>query len=320
MTPMPLRIVRGPHDLARATGPTAVAIGNFDGVHLGHRAVLEQLVAGAGSLLPTVVCFEPTPQEHFAASAAGRGRAPPARLSRLRDKVVQMQPLGVRQLVTLRFDAGLAAMSPDAFVRQVLVEGLDARQVLVGGDFRYGRGRAGDLASLQAAGRELGFEVVVATTLELGGARVSSTRVRAALAAGELDESAALLGRAYALCGRVRRGRALGRELGYPTANLALHRRAVPLGGIFAVRVRGADATPRDGVASLGTRPTVEGAGELLLEVHLFDFDGDLYGRQLEVEFVARLRDEQRFEDLGALKAQMAEDEAAARTLLGSKD
>jgi riboflavin kinase / FMN adenylyltransferase len=307
-----MQLIRGPHDIDRADGPTALTIGNFDGVHLGHQAVIAEVVAWAEDegLVSTALCFEPTAQEYFG------GRSAPARMMRLRDKVMHLGPLGLAQLVVLRFDAQLATLTPEAFVERILIQGLDVKAVLIGADFRFGRGRAGDLLRLEQLGDEHGFEVAAAPMVTDGDERISSTRVRAALAHGDLAGAAQLLGRPYAICGRVRKGQALGRELGYPTANLALHPGVLPLSGIFAVRVNGAGPGQLEGVASLGTRPTVDAGGEPLLEVHLFDFDGDLYGRRLEVEFVARLRDEERFDDLGALRRQMDQDSAAARKLL----
>jgi riboflavin kinase/FMN adenylyltransferase len=310
-----MRLIRGPHDLGRATGPTALTIGNFDGVHRGHQAVIREVVAWAADegLTSTAVCFEPTPQEFFAGSSA------PGRLMRLREKVLHLEPLGLEQLVVLRFDASLAALTPEEFVSRVLIQGLDVRALLIGADFRFGRGRSGDLLRLEQLGEEHGFEVAAAPTVTDGDERISSTRVRAALTHGHLEEAERLLGRPYAICGRVQAGEALGRELGYPTANLALHRQVLPLGGIFAVRVNGAGPDPVGGVASLGTRPTVASDGQPLLEVHLFDFDEELYGRQLEVEFVAWIRDEERFSDLNALRTQMDEDAATARKLLRAR-
>jgi len=309
-----MRLIRGPHDIASARRPAALTIGNFDGVHRGHQAVVSEVVAWAEDegLVPTALCFEPTPQEYFAGGSA------PARLMRLREKYKQLAPLGLAQLVVLRFDATLAALTPEAFVERILVQGLGARAVLIGADFRFGRGRAGDLLKMGQLGARFGFEVAAAPTVNDGDERISSTRVRLALNTGDMEEAARLLGRPFAITGRVRRGQALGRSLGYPTANLALHRAVVPLAGIFAVRVRvrGAGRAPMPGVASLGTRPTVTEAGEQLLEVHLFDFEGDLYGRQMEVEFVARLRDEEQFADLDALRQRMDEDAAMARKLL----
>ena len=227
--------------------------------------------------------------------------------------------LGVERLIVLRFDAALQHLSPEDFIAKVLREGLDARHVVVGEGFRFGCRRAGSLDTLIAAGPRQGFEVIAVPSVTAGGTRVSSTRVRTALGAGDLEGAARLLGRPYALTGRVIYGSQLGRRLGYPTANLRLHRKVAPLGGVFAVTVRGVDGeAPLAAVASLGTRPTV-GGGETLLEVHLFDFDGDLYGRRLAVDFFAKLRDEEKFPSLEALVEQMHADAARARKILAAR-
>lgn len=309
-----MQLIRGPSVLNRGglrprEGGAAVTIGNFDGVHLGHRAVLQALRAAGPGLPATVVCFEPTPREHLDPARA------PARLTRLAEKCGPLAAAGCDQLVMLKFDAALAALEPTEFIARVLVAGLGARVVVVGGDFRFGRGRAGDLDLLTREGRRHGYTVAAAPSFELDGTRISSTRVRAALGAGDLDGAARLLGRRYGFAGRVVRGDALGRELGWPTANLPLHRARSPLGGVFLARVHGATARPEWGAASIGTRPTVAGR-DLRCEVHLLDFAGDLYGRRIEVELVARLRDETDLGSLAALKAQIARDVEQARTML----
>ena len=306
-----MQIVRGLHNLLPAHRGSALTIGNYDGVHRGHQAVLASLRERAAALrvATTVVIFEPTPQEYFGGASA------PARLMRLRDKLVALGEQGVERVLCLRFDRALAALSAETFIERVLVQGLGARHVVVGADFRFGSGRAGDPSMLAAAGLRSGFSVAAAPTFVLDGERVSSTAVRRALAAGDCEHAGRLLGRLYRICGRVVGGRRLGRALGYPTANMAIGRRVCPLHGIFAVRVAGAGAGWLPGVASLGTRPTV-GGGPLLLEAHLFDSDAALYGRRLEVEFVAKLRDEERFESTEALTVQMRRDEAQARAKL----
>jgi riboflavin kinase/FMN adenylyltransferase len=308
-----MQIVRGLHNLRPEHRGSAVTIGNYDGVHRGHQAVIEVLRARAAKLgvAATVVTFEPTPQEYFGGPNA------PSRLLRLRDKLLALREHGVERVLCLRFDRALAALSAEDFVERVLVTGLAARHVVVGADFRFGRGRTGDLATLSEAGARHGFGVEAAPTFYLDGERVSSTAVRRALAAGDLDLARRLLGRPYRICGRVVQGTRLGRVLGYPTANIRLGRRVCPLHGIFAVRVAGANGGWLPGVASLGTRPTM-GGGELLLEAHLFDFEADLYGRRLDVEFVARLRDEEKFPDTEALVAQMRRDETQARAILAA--
>lgn len=289
----------------------AVAIGNFDGVHLGHQAILAALGArGRESRLATaVVCFEPQPKEYFARDAA------PARLMRLRDKAERIAETGVDELRVLRFDAALAGLAAEEFIERVLVRALRARQVVIGEGFRFGQGRGGDVEILRRAGRARGFDVLAVPPRIAGGAPVSSTRVRSAIAAGRLDEAKALLGRDYRISGRVAAGLKLGRTLGFPTANLRLLRRVSPVAGIYAVRVSGAGLDRRAGVASVGTRPTVGGT-EWLLEVHLFDYAGTLYGERLDVDFIAWLREEIRFDDLDAMTDRMHDDARRARAVL----
>jgi riboflavin kinase/FMN adenylyltransferase len=288
----------------------AVAIGNFDGLHLGHQAILAALRdRGSESRLPTaVVCFEPQPKEFFQPGAA------PARLMRLRDKAEGIERAGVDELRVLRFDAKLAAFGAETFMERVLRDALGAKHVVVGEGFRFGKARGGDAETL----RQAGFAVQEVPPRMVGDAPASSTRVRAALAAGRLDEARALLGREYRISGRVIAGRRLGRELGFRTANLRLHRRVSPVAGIFAVRVSGPGLKRQPGIASVGTRPTVGGSG-WLLEAHVFDWSGELYGARLDVDFVARLRDEVRFESVAAMSAQMQEDARGARRMLGNQ-
>lgn len=290
---------------------SVVCIGAFDGLHLGHRALVGRAVARARALgVPAVALgFEPLPRELFA-----REDKPP-RLMLPHDKIVGLRAMGVEGIGLLRFNRALAAMSAEDFVRRVLVQRLAAREVWVGPGFRFGHARGGDLALLQALGAELGFAAQAIEPVLLDGERVSSTRIRAALVAGDFATAARLLGRPYAVGGRVVRGRQLGRTLGYPTANLRYGGKQPALRGIYSTWVHGVGAAPWPSVSSFGTRPTVDGI-EPLLEAHLFDFDGDLYGRRIEVEFVAHLRDEERFPDLPALVAQMRDDEAQARSIL----
>ena len=290
---------------------SVVCIGAFDGLHLGHRALVRHAVARARELgLPSVALgFEPLPREFFATAT------PPPRLTLPRQKIEGLRALGVDVIGLLRFNARLAAMTAVDFVRQVLVERLRAREVWVGPDFRFGHGRAGDLALLRELGRQHGFTADEIAPVAIDGERVSSTRIRKALASGDFAAATRLLGRPYSVGGRVVRGRQLGRTLGFPTANLRFGGKAPALSGIFATRVHGVTSAAMPSVASLGTRPTVAGT-EPLLEAHLFDFDGDLYGRHVDVEFVARLRDEETFADLPALVAQMHRDATQARALL----
>ena len=309
-----MELVRGLHHATGDARGVAVAIGNFDGVHLGHQALVRVVRARAAACgaRTVVLTFEPHPREFLDPDRA------PARLMRVAEKCSALAALGVERLHVVRFDARLQRQDPQQFVDAVLCGGLGAREVVVGEGFRFGSGRAGTVDTLRVAAAERGCAVAVVPSVLEGGARVSSTRVREALAAGDLALARRLLGRDYSLSGRVIAGERLGRQLGYATANMRLHRRRLPLAGIFAVRVHGIDAgSARPGVASLGTRPTV-GGGEPLLETHVFDYAGDLYGRRLQVEFVAKLRDEARFETLEALTAQMDRDAARARAILAA--
>jgi len=292
----------------------AVTIGNFDGLHRGHQAVLRQLHRHAARhrLVTTVMTFEPTAQEYFSPQTA------PARLQRLREKLAMLRGMEVDQVLCLRFDRKLAELSAESFVRQILVNGLDVRYLVVGDDFRFGKDRAGDFALLQKAGELRGFEVVSTGTFLEGEDRVSSTRIRQSLASGELDTAERLLGRPYRMCGRVAAGQKRGRTIGFPTANIHLHRVVSPLNGVFSVRVYGLAAEPLNGVANIGTRPTVDGSYRVL-EVHLFDFESDIYGRHLEVEFCNRLRDEMKFESFEALKQQIVADAEQARRFFSKR-
>jgi riboflavin kinase/FMN adenylyltransferase len=290
---------------------SVVCIGAFDGLHLGHRALVRHAAARARDLGVAAVAlsFEPLPREFFSE------HAPPARLTMPRDKVRSLFALDVDRVGLLRFDARLAAMTAEDFVRSVLVDRLSAKEVWVGPGFRFGQGRSGDLDALQSLGRTHGFDAAAIEPVLADGQPISSTRVRQALSAGDFVQASRLLGRSYCIGGRVVRGNALGRTLGFPTANLRFDSRKPPLNGVFATRVHGLGAHARPSVSSLGTRPTVGGT-EPLLEAHVFDFDDDIYGRCIEVEFVAKLRDEAHFSDLPALVAQMHRDAASARTLL----
>ena len=298
-----MQVIRG--FPASATQHVALTIGNFDGVHRGHQAMLRRLIEAAEDLglPPAVLTFYPPPREFFA-----RGAAPP-RLSTLRSKLEQFAASGVARVHVARFDARLAALTASEFIEAVLVRQLRTRWVLVGGDFRFGRGRTGDLALLRASART--FSVEAMPTVSVDGERVSSTAVRAALAGGELEHAARLLGRPYSITGRVAHGDKRGRHLGFPTANLPLRHKPA-LAGIFAVRVHGL-GQPRTGVASLGVRPTVTTAAKPILEVFVFDLDEALYGRRVTVEFLHKLRDEERYDDLAALTRQIRADVEQAR-------
>jgi riboflavin kinase / FMN adenylyltransferase len=291
---------------ARADGPIALTIGNFDGVHRGHQAMLMRLIEAAEDLrLPSaVLTFDPHPREFFAKDAA------PPRLSRLRQKLDVFRAYGIAMTIVARFDHRLAAMTPERFIDDVLVRRLDARWVLVGDDFRFGHARAGNLAVLRAHAST--FSVEGMRTVAVDTQRASSTAVREALAAGDLTHAAALLGRPYAISGRVAHGDKLGRDLGFPTANIPLRHRPA-LSGVFAVRVHGLGAAPRAGVASIGVRPTVKQDAKPLLEVFLLDFDETIYGRRVTVEFVHKQRDEEKYDTIDALTRQIRADVAQAR-------
>jgi riboflavin kinase/FMN adenylyltransferase len=308
-----MRVRRGFESSAGTDPGRAVAIGNFDGVHLGHQAILAVLAERGRELrLPTaVVCFEPQPKEFFAPGG------PPARLMRLRDKAERFAGAGVDEMRVLRFDARLAGLGAGEFIERVLIGSLGAKQVVIGDGFRFGKGRGGDVEALRRCGHARGFAVDAVAPRQEGGRPVSSTRVREALASGRLEEARALLGRDFRVSGRVVAGARLGRTLGFRTANMRLHRPVSPVAGIFAVRVTGAGLARHPGVASVGTRPTVGGT-EWLLETHLFDFDGELYRQRLDVDFIARLRDELRFPDLASMTEQMRQDARQARALLAS--
>ncbi len=298
--------------VAASRGRVALTIGNFDGVHRGHQAMLARLVAKSRELrVPAaVLTFDPHPREFFAPRAA------PARLTRLREKLELIEATGVERVHVARFDARLAATSAERFVEDILVRGLGARWLLVGHDFRFGARRGGDFALLEAAGARHGFALEAMPEVRLDGERVSSSAVRAALEAGNLERAERLLGRRYSISGRVAHGAKLGRSLGFPTANIVLRRRP-PLAGVYVVECCGADSGDGSrwlpGVASVGRRPTVNELAAPLLEVHLFDFDQALYGRHLKVRFLARLRAEEKYPALGALRAAIARDVAQAK-------
>jgi riboflavin kinase/FMN adenylyltransferase len=299
-----MRIVR--HEAARCA--TAIAVGSFDGVHLGHQAMLARVreEAARRALVPAALTFEPLPREFFAGDAA------PPRLSSLAEKLALLAAAGIGEAFVERFDARFAAIPAPAFAER-LARHYGARRVIVGPDFRYGAKRQGDVQALRAAGKTYGFEVEVLEAVQVDGARVSSTRVREALAAACFADAARLLGRPYAICGRVLHGAKRGRAMGFPTANVRLARPRAPLSGIFAVKCFTAATRGLEGVASLGSNPALGPGGPETLEAFLFDFSGDLYGEHLSIEFVKKLREEAAFASLEALAAQIARDCDAAR-------
>jgi riboflavin kinase/FMN adenylyltransferase len=289
---------------------SVVTIGNFDGLHLGHQALIRHCKSLAGNSRPVaLVSFEPLPQSWFM-----RARAP-ARLMSVRQKLDFLANKGIDLVWLMRFDRKLAELDPEKFTRSMLAETLDADDVVVGTDFRYGRDRKGNIRTLQESGQKYGFDLTTVETITVDTERASSTTIRECLAVGDLARAARLLGRPYRMQGRVIRGKQLGRQLGYPTANLRWAAHPSPLMGIFAVRARWDENEWRNGVASLGTRPAVGGEG-FMIEVHLFDYSGNLYGKKMEVEFVDKLRDEADFADIDELVEQIREDERLARLSL----
>jgi len=307
-----MQLIRGVTGLRGRSKGCALTIGTYDGIHLGHQALLARVSDHAKRLgtASVVLTFEPTPREYLAPAD------PPARLTSLRERWRILAPLGLDYLWLLRFGEALRNLSPEEFA-QLLVRELAPSVVVVGHDFRFARRGEATAPILAEAGQRLGFEVDVLPAVTQGGERISSSGVRAALAGSDFERARRWLGRPWSMRGRVQPGRRLGAQLGFPTANVALERRRAPVAGIFAVQVHGVGEAPRAGVASLGTRPTIGGT-EALLEAHVFDFAGDLYGREIEVEFVARLRDEARFATLDALTAQMQRDAADARRILNA--
>ena len=309
-----MELVRGLHNVSQRHQGCVLTVGNYDGVHLGHQRMIGVLKQRATELrsTATVLVFEPSSREFIDPEGA------PPRLTRWREKIVALAAQGVERLVTLRFDETMRAMTPQSFV-DLMVDGLGTRHIVVGNDFRYGCNAGGTIDSLRAAGEARGFGVEQIAPFVLDGVRVSSTAVRERLGRSDFAGAQRLLGRPYRMLGRVVHGRELGRALGFPTANLRLMRRRPPVQGIMAARVFGVAPQALTAVASLGTRPTVDGT-DMLLEVHVFDFAGDLYGREIEVEFVAKLRDEVKFDSLDALIVQMKVDAAQARDLLSKVD
>lgn len=310
-----MELIRGQHNLRPHHRGCVATIGNFDGVHLGHRAILEQLTEQAARLaLPRlVITFEPQPQEFFAGPTT-----PPARLMRLREKLLALDALGIERVLCLKFNQRLAAMPAQMFIETLLVKRLGIRYLVVGDDFRFGHRRVGDFAMLVEAGRHHGFSVANTHSYVVDGERVSSTRIRQALSQGELELATRLLGRPYCMCGRVAYGDQRGRTIGFPTANVHLHRRVTPVYGVYTVLLGGLRLKPWPGIANIGRRPTVQGTRERL-EVHLLDYSGDLYGEQVTVDFLHYLRPEQRFESLEALQRQIQQDEQTARAYFSAQ-
>ena len=314
-----MRVFRGLPN-AESRRPCALTIGNFDGVHRGHRALLEKLSAAATRLdvETAVMTFEPHPREYFAQISGDESRAP-RRIANLRDKLQSLSDCGVDRVIVEHFNGSFAAQPAEHFIQDVLVDGLHVKWLIVGDDFRFGAKRLGDLAMLQSAGQRLGFDVVALPTVTHNQARISSSAVRAALVAGDLDQTRELLGHPYAISGHVLHGRKLGRSIGFPTLNLKIAHRRPALSGIFVVKVHGLADHALPAVASLGVRPTVEDNGRVLLEVHLFDFAADCYGKLIRVEFLKKLHDEEKYDDLQSLTQAIETDARNARAYFADK-
>lgn len=305
-----MQLIRGLHNIRPEHRQCVATIGNFDGVHRGHKTILEALKQQAfeSGARVCVITFEPQPREFFQKKKA------PARLSSLREKLALLKECGVEQVLCLPFNERLQGLNADEFVLKVLVEGLDIRYLIVGDDFRYGCDRDGDFTHLENMGERHGFEVCDTRTVAFDEDRISSTRIREALRANKMDEAKHLSGRPFTMIGRVIKGQQLGRTLGFPTANIRVHRHRLPLNGVYAVKVR-VNGHRFDAVANLGIRPSVKGVNPVL-EVHMLDFKGNLYGQTLRVEFVEKIRDEQKFESLDALRAAIGNDINTARKIL----
>lgn len=310
-----MKVFRGlPNAEARA--PCALTIGNFDGVHLGHQALLACLRMAANNLKldSAVMTFEPHPREFFAELAGNPGLAP-KRIASLRDKLQSLSAAGIDRIIVEHFSASFAALSPQDFIEKVLVEGLHVRWLIVGEDFRFGAKRAGDFAMLAEAGKQFGFQVETLPTVtsSADGVRISSSAVRSALAQGDFSCAKRLLGHAYTMSGHVIHGKKLGRSIGFPTMNLRVAHKRPALSGIFVVQVHGLSDQPLPGVASLGIRPTVDDSGRVLLETHVFDYAENAYGKLIRVEFLKKLRDEEKYTDLPLLTTAIARDADQAR-------
>lgn len=301
-----VKLIRDSINIPADFPPCVLTLGNFDGVHKGHQAIISKLKQMAvQAKLPTVlITFEPQPNEFFSLNKLKT----PARLMRLREKLMALDGLGVDYVICLRFNKELAEMSAEEFVRDILLAKLNAKQILIGDDFRFGHKRQGDINLLQKLAPSYGFTAEAVDTFVSHGERVSSSRIRAALQEGDLITAEKLLGRPYGIAGKVVHGSKQGRILGFPTANVFPHRRAVPVEGIYVVRTYGLGPKPIPGVADVGNRPTMDGCGRTLLEVYLFDFDQMIYGKNIYVEFLQKLRNEERYDSLDALKIQIAKD------------
>jgi riboflavin kinase/FMN adenylyltransferase len=306
-----MQLIRGLSHLEPFKNGCVLSIGNFDGLHLGHRAVIRKLVERGKVLgLPVVIMFfEPQPLEYFLGDNA------PSRLMRLREKVIEMAKLPVDNLLIVRFNQNFANRDAEQFIEHILINTLNVKHLVIGDDFHFGKARRGNFAMLKEKGRLNGFTVEDTGSFQLGGLRISSTLIRDALVAGDLKRAEKLLGHCYSVCGRIAHGDKLGRTIGYPTANIRMHRKNTPINGVFAVTMTGIDGLEFEGVANVGTRPTLDGGSKVILETYLFDFNKEIYGRYVEVHFHQKIRDESRFHSLEELKAQIVKDVAETKKI-----
>ncbi len=306
---MPTKLIRSVYNLTPAQQGGVITMGNFDGVHIGHQQLVKRVVerAKAWQVPSLVVTFEPHPFEFFS-----RDHVTIPRLTRLREKVTALFECGVDNVLILNFNQKLAGKTASDFITEIIHPALHPKHIVIGDDFHFGRHRQGNFSLLQKMGAKLGFSVEAMPTILIDGERVSSTRVRRALAMGDHALVKRLLGHAYYMLGRIRRGDQLGRQLGFPTANIYLHRKLTPVRGVYIVYMHGVADKPWPGVANVGQRPTVDGT-RTLLEVHLLDFNQEIYGRYVRVDFFEKLRDEIRYPNLDLLKQQIAKDVAIAR-------
>ena len=315
-----MELIRSLHNLRDHHQKCVATIGNFDGIHLGHQAIISQLkeIAGKHDLPTVIITFEPQPQEYFSPGNA------PARLTRLREKIEEMERLSVDRLICLRFNSELASLSPRDFVKRLLIEGLDIRHLVVGDDFRFGKDRQGNYATLEKMADEFGYQLEHTNTCSFAGERISSTRIRQALANDDLNLARELLGRDYAISGRVVHGDKRGKSLGFPTANMELHRLHSPVAGVYVTRVhimrrrQGADETIHPAVTSVGTRPMFDGEG-MRLETHILDFNESLYAKHIRVVFLKKLRAEDNFSNVDDLIKAIATDIENARQYFSRK-
>ncbi|MEI6069841.1 MAG: bifunctional riboflavin kinase/FAD synthetase [Methylococcaceae bacterium] len=306
-----MHLIRGLSHLEPFKNGCVLSIGNFDGLHLGHRAVIKKLAERGKALgLPVVIMtFEPQPLEYFLGDNA------PSRLMCLREKVLEFTKLPVDNLLMVRFNRYFANCDAEQFIDDILINKLNVKHLVIGDDFHFGKARRGNFAMLKDKGRLYGFSVEDTGSCQVAGLRISSTLIRDALGEGDLIQAGKLLGHCYSVCGRVAHGEKIGRTIGYPTANIKMFRKNTPVNGVFAVTMTGIDGLELEGVANVGTRPTVDGSSKVVLETYLFDFDKEIYGRYVEVRFKQKIRDEIRFQSLEQLKAQIEKDVAEAKNI-----